>query len=274
MSQKSEIEARGQNVEQAIQAGLVKLGLDRHEVSIKIIDEGSRGLLGIGSRNAVVKLTSLVVKEPPPPVRVEPVKVDPVPEPEPEPEPVVVETAVSTPLPPAPTAAESESDSDEEPEIDLEAEKGMALDVLQTLLDKMHVEAELAASLSEEDDVTGRQINIIEINGNDLGILIGPRGETLGSMQYLTRLMVGHKLRRRVDFVIDIEKYRQRREQALTRLAERMAKKVIIRGRPVGLEPMPPNERRVIHMALRNHDEVYTESSGEGKRRKVRILPK
>jgi spoIIIJ-associated protein len=138
----------------------------------------------------------------------------------------------------------------------------------------MHVEATVTATLSEPDDITGRRIAILEIRGNDLGVLIGTRGETLNAIQYLMRLMVGHKLRQRADFVIDVEGYRQRREQALARLAERMADKVIKRGRPVSLEPMPPHERRIIHVTLRDYDEVTTHSVGEGKRRKVRILPK
>jgi spoIIIJ-associated protein len=86
--------------------------------------------------------------------------------------------------------------------------------------------------------------------------------------------MVSHRLHSRVDFVIDVQGYRQRRQQALTSLANRMAKKAIQQGRPIGLEPMPPNERRIIHIALRDSDEVYTESAGEGDRRKVRIIPK
>ena len=107
-----------------------------------------------------------------------------------------------------------------------------------------------------------------------MGALIGPRGETLNAIQYISRLMVGNQMQQRATFVVDIEGYRSRRQQALARLTERMAKKVVNRRRPVSLEPMPPHERRIIHMTLRDNDEVYTQRSGEGKRRKVRILPK
>jgi spoIIIJ-associated protein len=86
--------------------------------------------------------------------------------------------------------------------------------------------------------------------------------------------MVGHRLQQRAYFVIDIEGYRSRREQALSRLAERMAGKAVKRGSPVTLEPMPAHERRIIHVALRNSPDVRTESTGEGKRRRVRIFPK
>lgn len=274
MSRKAqEIEARGQNVEQAIASGLARLGLGREDVLVEVIDEGSRGLLGIGSREAVVRIR---------PLRIEPAKEAPAPPVEPvvETKPVVKPKAAPLPaqvkvadLPEKKTAV-SAPQSGEISEEDLEAEQEMALEVVQTLLDKMHVSATLSASLSDPDDLTGRQINVLEIQGDDLGVLIGPRGETLGAMQYLTRLMVGHKLRNRANFVIDVEGYRRRREQALTRLAERMAQKVIKRGSPVGLEPMPPNERRIIHMALRENEYVYTQSIGEGNRRKVRILPK
>jgi spoIIIJ-associated protein len=142
------------------------------------------------------------------------------------------------------------------------------------LLEKMHVQASLTTTLSEPDDLTGRRINVIEIHGDDLSTLIGPRGETLNSLQYIARLMAGHKLQQRVGFVIDVEGYRQRREQALSRLAERMARKVAKRKRAMSLEPMPPHERRIIHMTLRDDTYVYTESTGEGNRRKVRIIPK
>lgn len=243
-----EIEARGQDVEDAIEAGLNQLGLGRNDVIIEVIDEGSRGLLGIGSRDAVVRLTSMVA----PPATA-----------------VAAPTAVTAPTAVAVSEKEAELDED-----DVEAEQALALDVLQTLLQKMHVPATVTASRSEPDDLTGRQIIILEIRGNDLGVLIGSRGETLNAIQYLMRLMVGHKLRRRVDFVVDVEGYRQRREQALARLAERMADKVMRRRQPISLEPMPPHERRIIHMTLRDYDEVTTHSVGEGKQRKVRILPK
>jgi spoIIIJ-associated protein len=112
------------------------------------------------------------------------------------------------------------------------------------------------------------------VEGNDLGVLIGPRGETLNALQHVSRLMTGHKLHQRPNFIVDVEGYRSRREKALARLADRMAKKVVARGKALNLEPMPPNERRIIHMTLRDHDEVFTQSRGEGDQRQVRILLK
>ena len=268
---KQEIEVRGSNVDEAINNGLEKLGVSRSDVIIDVIDEGSRGLLGLGARDAVVRLVSMA------PV--------PEPEPEPEPEPVVVateevvnevvtKTAVSEPAPSTKQATPQPQDggSDDESEPNQE-ERDVAVEVVEHLVKEMQVQATISTSISKPDDMTGERINIIEIHGEDLGILIGPRGETLNALQYITRLIVGHRLQRRTSFVIDIAGYRQRRELALTRLAERMAGKVIKRGRPVSLEPMPPHERRIIHMTLRENDAVHTNSVGEGKHRKVRILP-
>ena len=265
MTNKREIEVRGADVEKAIETGLQKLGLSRSDVIIDVVDEGSRGLLGIGSRDAVVRLMSLSA----PPM---------------EPKPVSKPAAKATPPPkkraPKRTTAvrqkENGRDQNERPEV-TEAdpeEKTVALEMMSSLLDKMSVETALSASVSEPDDLTGRKVNIIEIEGEDLGVLIGPRGETLNAIQYLSRLMVGNKMQQRASFVIDVEGYRKRRQQALSRLAERMAQKVVTRQSAVSLEPMPPHERRIIHMTLRENDEVYTQSSGEGKRRKVRILPR
>ncbi|MCB9418354.1 MAG: protein jag [Ardenticatenaceae bacterium] len=252
---KREIEVRGSDVDAAIEKGLSQLGVGRNDVIIEIVDEGSRGLLGIGSRDAVVRLTSMLVPPPPPAA------------PKPQPRLQQEKAAPSKSeivQPPVVKAVEAE-------EVD---EREVAAAVIRELLDKMGVEAEVSTRTTEPDDVTGKELNVIEINGDDLGMLIGPRGETLNSLQFITRLMAGHQLRDRANFVIDVQGYRERREQALARLAERMAQKVVARRRPVSLEPMPPHERRIIHMTLRNDKDVYTQSTGEGKRRKVRILPK
>jgi spoIIIJ-associated protein len=250
---KREVEVRGTDVDAAIEKGLAQLGVGRNDVIIEVVDEGSRGLLGIGSRDAVVRLTSMLTSPTPPPM--------------PKPKPVQEKVA-----PPKPKAAPVQTTSPTNgEEVD---EKEIAADVIRELLDKMDIVADVSTRLTEPDDVTGKQLNVIEINGDDLGMLIGPRGDTLNSIQYIARLMAGHKLRDRANFVIDVQGYRERREQALARLAERMAQKVVARRRPVSLEPMPPHERRIIHMTLRNYETVYTQSTGEGKRRKVRILPK
>ena len=270
---KREIEARGQDVESAIETGIKQLGVNRADVIVEVIDEGSRGLLGIGSRDAVVRLTSMQRPAAEPP------------KPKPKPQPVVPPpqpkaTAVTPPKVEA--TVEKVADvkeekatavTDEDVAESLANEQEVAIDIVQTLLAKMQVQATIETNLSEPDEITGRQIVKISVNGDDLSSLIGPRGDTLYAMQYIARLMASHRLHRRTYFVIDVAGYRERREQALTRLAERMGDKVAIRKRAISLEPMPPHERRIIHMTLRNSEDVYTESVGEGKRRKVRIYP-
>jgi spoIIIJ-associated protein len=114
----------------------------------------------------------------------------------------------------------------------------------------------------------------LDIKGVDLGILIGRRGQTLSALQYIVRLIVGRQIENWVPVVIDVEGYKQRRAQALNNFAVEMADRVKARGAPFTLEPMPPYERRLIHMALANHNSVFTESIGQGEERKVVIRPK
>ncbi|MCP4415691.1 MAG: KH domain-containing protein, partial [Chloroflexi bacterium] len=215
------------------------------------------------SRDAVVRLVGLSTSAPPPPSRPK----------------AAQKTKTAVPpkrkerRPAPPKRAITNGRLPEVVEADPEEEK-IALEVLQTLLTKMDVTADVSVSISEPDDLTGYKVHVFDVTGEDLGVLIGPRGETLNAIQYLARLMVGNQMGKRASFVIDIEGYRKRREQALGRLAERMAKKVVSRNRAASLEPMPPHERRIIHMTLRNSEDVYTQSSGEGPRRKVRILPR
>jgi spoIIIJ-associated protein len=115
---------------------------------------------------------------------------------------------------------------------------------------------------------------VLNIEGEDLGILIGRRGETLAAIQYLLRLMVNHRMRRWVNLVVDVEGYKSRREEQLRSLALRMADRVAKSGRAVALEAMPPAERRIVHITLRDHPDVTTQSVGEGDHRKVTIIPK
>jgi len=269
--QKREFEARAESVEEAIEIGLAALGMKRDEVTVEVLDEGSRGLLGIGSRNATVRLTA--VNAPLPPEE---------PEPEPEPEPVVEEvvaveeekeeeTAVYEPEPePITSTADTTPPAKENDDRD---ESTVAHEVISTLIKKMGVDAEVTIRESEVDDKTGRVTPIIDVRGENLSALIGSRGETMASIQYIARLIVANQRHERAHFVIDIDGYRQKREEALSRLAERMANKVIDRQEAISLEPMSPPDRRIIHITLRDMDGVHTESAGEGSRRKVRIIP-
>ena len=151
----------------------------------------------------------------------------------------------------------------------------VAEEILETLLELMGVEAtimpeSLQTTNGEEQVAPPLAFNI---HGEDLGILIGRRGQTLAALQYVVRLIINHQMKVWTPVVIDVEGYKQRRSEALQALAVRMAEQVRIKGVPFTLEPMPAYERRLIHLALTDHPDVTTESTGEGDARKVVILP-
>ena len=114
---------------------------------------------------------------------------------------------------------------------------------------------------------------MLDLEGGDLGILIGRRGQSLASFQYIVRLIMAHKLEMLVPVTIDVEGYKKRRYEALQALALGLAEQVRARGVPFTLEPMPPDERRVIHLALASEADITTNSIGEGEERKVVIAP-
>ncbi|MBN1440470.1 MAG: Jag N-terminal domain-containing protein [Anaerolineales bacterium] len=152
---------------------------------------------------------------------------------------------------------------------DLEA----ARTVVQELLARMRVAASTTAEWTVPQDEHEARHALIEIHGQDLGIMVSRRGEALGAMQYLARMMVARKLGRPLPVIVDVEGFRRRREQQLRRMARRAAEQAVERGRTVVLEPMPANERRIIHIELRGHADVTTESVGVGRQRKVTIVP-
>ena len=133
--------------------------------------------------------------------------------------------------------------------------------------------ATVTAYHGEPDDERSRVPLNVDITGDDLSILIGPRAETLNALQYISNLIIGKELGRSVPLVIDVEGYRKRRAQQLERLANQMADQAVKSGRRQLLEPMPANERRLVHIALRENLDVETESIGEEPRRKVTIVP-
>jgi len=115
---------------------------------------------------------------------------------------------------------------------------------------------------------------VLNIKGDDLGILIGRRGQTLTCLQYTVKLIVGHRTKVWAPIVIDVEGYKQRRYKALEAFARQMAEQVKAKKAPFTMEPMPAYERRIIHLALADHPDVTTQSIGQGEVRKVVILPK
>jgi len=148
-----------------------------------------------------------------------------------------------------------------------------AAQVLMELLNLMGIQARVTA---RPPQTPGESLMacVLDVRGDDLGILIGRRGETLACLQYLVNLIVGRRFKRRVLIGVDVEGYRRRREETLQGLALRMAERVRTTGQPVTLEPMPANERRIIHLALVDHPDVVTSSVGQGEHRKVIIAPR
>jgi spoIIIJ-associated protein len=125
--------------------------------------------------------------------------------------------------------------------------------------------------VDEQDEEEGPPL-VLDIRGDDLGVLIGRRGETLSALQYLTRLIVSSQAHRGVNLVVDVEGYKARREQQLRQLALRIAERVASTRKPIALEPMPAYERRIVHLTLRDHPVVTTESVGRDEDRKVTII--
>jgi len=154
-----------------------------------------------------------------------------------------------------------------------EAAKG----VLEKLLDLMDIPATVTVSDEfsvQEEDGTTSSVGL-NIEGEDLGLLIGRRGQTLACLQYIVRLIVGYQMKTlTLPIVIDVNGYKQRRYQTLQELAQRMAEQVEASGKPFPLEPMPAYERRIIHLALAEHPKVTTQSTGLGEARKVVIIPR
>ena len=147
---------------------------------------------------------------------------------------------------------------------------GVAKEILERLLSLMGISAVIEA---KEPNADGRAQFNLELKGDDLGVLIGRRGQTLASLQYLLFLMVGHQLKEHVPLSIDVEGYLEKRNESLRGLALRMAERVVTTGQIAVMEPMPPRERRIIHLTLKDFKGVVTQSIGEGEYRKVTIVP-
>ncbi len=276
-------EFRGKTVEAAIDAGLTALRLSRDAVEVEIVRPGSRGVLGIGAEEAIVRLTALRPAKPEskPTPRPEPAAVakpepksEPKPEPQPAPrsEPAAVARPEPKPTPkPEATKTQPTATPDDEELAALEAGR----DFLAGLLERMSLKAEIEIvpqSDAEADD--DDRMLVLNIVGDDLGVLIGRQNETLSALEFITRLMVNQQSRARSNFIVDVNGYRARRAESLHKLALRMADQVVQTGRTMALEPMTPAERRIIHLALRDHAKITTQSVGEGDRRKVTIIPK
>ena len=203
------IEISAKNVDDAITQATVQLGITSDQLEYEVLDKGSTGFLGIGSKNAVIK-------------------------------------------------ARKKFSIDEN-----------VVEFLSSLFDAMKMEVEILVAVNEEEHIIE-----VELKGDDMGILIGKRGQTLDSLQYLTNLAINKHSDEYYKVKIDTEDYRKRRKETLENLAKNIAYKVKRTKRPVSLEPMNPFERRIIHSALQNDRYVTTHSEGDEPYRHVVVTLK
>jgi spoIIIJ-associated protein len=205
------IEITAATVEQAIEKAEVQLGLSRDQFEVEVMKEGKSGILGVGGREAVIRVNPVTLPE-------------------------------------------------------KDAVKGVT-EILDTLLGLLGVLGKVEV-LSDELPLA------LDIKGDDLGILIGRRGQTLASLEYITKLVVVGRLKAWLPLTVDVEGYKKRRHDSLQRLALYLAEQVKSRRCAITMEPMPANERRIVHLTLADDPDVTTQSIGEGDNRKVVILLK
>lgn len=226
-------EISAKSVNEAVEAALKELNATAEEVDIEVIDEGAKGFLGIGARNAVVRVTIKGHNSAPSKKAEKPAKKS---------EKKVKKTITGSP--------------------EKTAEK-----FLTDIFGAMGLEVAINSKF-DGDTVS------VELSGENMGIVIGKRGDTLDSLQYLTSLVVNQESEDYIKVSIDTENYREKRTEALIALSNRLADKVIRTGKRFTLEPMNPYERRVIHSNLQDREEITTYSIGSEPYRKVVISPK
>ncbi len=282
MNSENSVETTGETIEEAIAKGLELLGVNASEVMIDVIEEPSPGVFGLEGRPAVVRLqlfqrSAPVVDEPATTIS----------------RPYVESTPIVLPIPesssqtvaypdymdqddrePEDAAVPFLSETDDVPETEFDEEASIARVVLGELLERLGVRGRIHVKRARPGDQSDSAPWIMDISGGNSSRLVGRRGDTLASLQYVARLITSRELQRRSEIIVDVDGYKARRARQLYSLAQRMAEDAAGRGKVVQLEPMPPHERRIIHLALRGREDVTTRSIGEGAGRKVTIVPK
>jgi len=253
MNEHTTLEKIAPNIEDAIAQGLSELGLSKDAVDVEVLDEGSRGLLGIGGRQARVRLT---VKPPQPASEI-----------------ITPEKTQKVSGDTLPHTIESTETAEVDFGILDDNLLFISRQTVAELLEKMKVQARIEVRYGDPNEENQRPV-LVDIHGDDLGVLIGRRAEILNALQYIVNLIVSKQVEHWVQVVVDVEGYRARRERQLRQMAVRMADQAIKTGRRQVLEPMPASERRVVHLELRDHPNVSTQSIGEEPARKVTIVPK
>ena len=270
------IRVSAKTVDDAITEALIQLGVTSDRLEYEVIEKGSAGFLGIGMKQAVIearrkpepkeeKVEEPVVEEP---VRVEPKKVEVV-----QPQKAAAEKKVDEPQKAAfEKAVEKEVKEEVKKETKLVEVQPQTIkaveDFLKNTMKAMDMEVELKTEIDQDGALC------VDMSGEHMGILIGKRGQTLDSLQYLANRVANKHQEGYVRVKLDTENYRARREETLRHLAKNIAHKVKRNRRPVALEPMNPYERRIIHSALQSDPYVMTHSEGEEPFRKVVITLK
>lgn len=234
------VEKVAKNVESAITDALIELGATTEEVDIEVLEKGSKGIFGIGAKKAKIRVTlKESVKE------------------------IIEEKIIQT----------NEANKTEESiprikkaELNSEEIMNKAESFLGDILEAMNIEGKI------DTRMVGDKL-FIEISGDKMGVIIGKRGETLDSLQYLTNIVVNKEYQSYIKVMIDTENYRSRREDTLKKLAYKLAKKATQTRKTVMLEPMNPYDRRIIHSALQDSKSVKTHSEGKEPFRRVVITP-
>ncbi len=248
------IEARGRTTDEAIRAALERLGVGRDEVEVEVLSEGRAGVFGVGSQEARVRVTVIGDED---------------------------EYPFAEEIPPQRDADDFDEEEDEDEEEEEEDQGGPRLqegdaeaarETLERMLDLLDFPNIVTVRGVQTD--RGKATILLDVAGDDVGLLIGRHGETLSSLQFLLNACMGKRLPRDTRVVVDVEHYRERREQSLRAIAMRAGDRVRREHHPVTLQPMPPNERRIIHLALQTSRYVSTESTGEGAERRVVVSPK
>jgi spoIIIJ-associated protein len=291
MTERTTLEIIAPTVEEALAQGLAQLGLPATAVSVEVLDSGNKGLFGLGGRQVRVRLTVNLPGE---------AASQPEPQRSSNTGSRATESETSRPRGKsepqrssnarsgrAKTDVPARMDTKRNPVVETPSSSGSAvamehsdhdpvLDKTEATISKllflMGLQAQVSAHYGEARD--DRRPIMVDVRGSDLGVLIGRRGETLDAFQYIASLMVGKEVEQFVHLIVDVEGHRDRRQRQLQQLARRMAEQVIKTGRKLTLEPMTASERRVIHMELRDHPAVTTQSTGEEPHRKITILPK
>lgn len=228
------LEMSARTAEEAVDLALTELGVGRDEVEVEVLSRGKAGFLGIGVELARVRVSPRSAGGRTP------------------------GRATARPIGEPTTAGES-------------TPAAIAEEVLGRILVASGVNVTHTLRTEYDEDAGGP---IFDLEGEDSGLLIGRRGQTLQSLQFVVTLISRKRLGEDVRVVLDVENYRRRRETSLRDMAAKVASRVTQTNRSITLEPMSPADRRVIHTSLAEHPEVRTESAGEGENRKVTILPR